>query len=92
MIWATVACVYTETQKEFFSCYWAKLPKNVFLQDKADKFYDWRSGEGHLLGSFRRQNRVFRVLTSFYVRRDTRITLFERIRGQKYKKDILPLG
>ena len=33
-----------------------------------------------------------RILTRFYVRRDTRMTPNEEIRGQKYRKEILPLG
>ena len=32
------------------------------------------------------------VLTRYYVRRDTRMTPYEKIRGQKNRKEILPLG
>ena len=32
------------------------------------------------------------ILTRYNVRRDTRMTPYERIRGQKYRKEILPLG
>ena len=32
------------------------------------------------------------VLTRYNVRRDTRMTPYEKIRGQKYRKEILPLG
>ena len=31
------------------------------------------------------------VLTRYNVRRDTRMTPYEKIRGQKYRKEILPL-
>ena len=33
-----------------------------------------------------------RILIRYSVRRDTRMTPYEKIRGQKYRKDILPLG
>ena len=32
------------------------------------------------------------VLTCFHVRGDTQMTLYEKIRGKKYRKEILPLG
>ena len=32
------------------------------------------------------------ILTRYNVRRDTRMTLYENFRGQKYRKEILPLG
>ena len=32
------------------------------------------------------------ILTRYNVRRDTRMTAYEKIRGQKYRKEILPLG
>ena len=32
------------------------------------------------------------ILTRYNVRRDTRMTPYEKIRGQKYRKEILPLG
>ena len=32
------------------------------------------------------------VLKRYNVRRDTRLTAYEKIRGQKYRKEILPLG
>ena len=32
------------------------------------------------------------MLTRYNVRRDTRMTRYEKIRGQKYRKEILPLG
>ena len=32
------------------------------------------------------------ILTRYNVRRDTRMTPYQKIRGQKYRKEILPLG
>ena len=94
MIWVTNASVYTDTKKKFFSG-WKILRQMSPTQSH------------HTLGNPPRQNRVFRreagmlpwtirhaawVLTRYTVRRETRTTPYEKIRGQKYNKEVVPFG